>query len=282
MCTSFTDSQNQCSQERPRCNTCTKSKRECAGYYKDRVFILDQRNDQGINQSNGRKKRSETTTESDLMGFSKVTAPDTITAKQILSPSTVQARSLESSVPTEFAFTSIWVSSSPSTRALYRQQILGEFLFMYLPKTKTNLEDRTLKQRNAVSGNWLSLLPSLSNPTTALEAAILAISTAKLGRVHNDLSLVRESLKFYIQAIWELQRALFDHKTMYKDGTLAACLLLIMYEVLECPDHTINAWTRHLKGCATLFESRGPKAYASEFGHQLFLSLRQVEVRFLQ
>jgi hypothetical protein len=171
--------------------------------------------------------------------------------------------------------------SSPSSRALYRQQILGEFLYVYLPKTKTNFEHRTLKQRDATSGNWLAMLPSLPDFTTALEAAILAICTAKLGRVHNDSNLVRESLKFYIQAIWELQKALFDPKLMYKDGTLAACLLLIMYEVLECPDHTINAWTRHLKGCATLFESRGPKAYASEFGHQLFLSFRQVEVRFL-
>jgi hypothetical protein len=103
------------------------------------------------------------------------------------------------------------------------------------------------------------MLSSLPNITTALEAAALAVCTAKLGRVHNDSSLVRESLKFYTQALWEVQKALFDPNLMYKEGTLAACMLLIMYEVLECPDQTFNAWQNHLNGCAKLFESRGPK-----------------------
>lgn len=161
---------------------------------------------------------------------------------------------------------------------MYRQQILGEFLHIYLSKAKTSSEVRTLKQREAASGNWLSMLPSLLNMTTALEAAVLAISTAKLGRAHSDSNLVRESLKFYIQAMWELQKALLDPKLMHRDGTLAACLLLIMYEVLECPDEKVDAWLRHTRGCAILFEARGPEAYTSEFEHQLFLTFRQVEV----
>jgi len=103
------------------------------------------------------------------------------------------------------------------------------------------------------------MLPSLPNITTALEAATLAVCTAKLGRVHNDSSLVRESLKFYTQALWEAQKALFNSTLMYREETLAACMLLIMYEVLECPDHTFNAWKNHLDGCAKLFEARGPK-----------------------
>jgi len=33
-----------------------------------------------------------------------------------------------------------------------------------------------------------------------------------------------------------------------------------------------------MKGCAKLFELRGPKAYASEFEHHLFLTFRYLEV----
>lgn len=109
------------------------------------------------------------------------------------------------------------------------------------------------------------MLPTLPDITPALEAAMLAVCTAKLGRINNDLNLVRESEKFYIQALWELQKALFDGRFMHRPETLAACMALIMYEVLECPSQTIKAWDHHLKGCATLFETRGPKGKTMMF-----------------
>jgi hypothetical protein len=107
---------------------------------------------------------------------------------------------------------------------------------------------------------------------------MLAVCTAKLGRASNDPLLVHESLKFYTQGLWELQRALWSPKLMYKDQTLAACMALILYEVYECPDRSPDGWTNHMKGCAKLFELRGPKAYASEFEHHLFLTFRHLEV----
>ncbi len=126
---------------------------------------------------------------------------------------------------------------------------------------------------------WLTLLPEYSNWTAALEATVLAICTAKLGRVHEDAALVRESLKFYIQGLWELQRALYNPELMYKAETAASCLALVMYEVMECPDGTVQAWVKHVQGCAKLFELRGPKAYSSDFEHEIFLDFRQMEVR---
>lgn len=125
------------------------------------------------------------------------------------------------------------------------------------------------------------MLPEHPEFTTALEATVLALCTAKLGRVNNDPALVHESLKFYIQGLWELQKALYNPELMYKDETAASCMALIAYEVLECPDKTIKAWIKHVHGCAKLFQMRGPKAYGSEFGHQLFLAFRQQEVGLL-
>ena len=44
--------------------------------------------------------------------------------------------------------------------------------------------------------------------TKALEASILAIAAAKLGRVNENEVLIHESLKFYFNGLWELQKAL--------------------------------------------------------------------------
>lgn len=122
------------------------------------------------------------------------------------------------------------------------------------------------------------MLPALPDFTTALESSILAVCTAKLGRLHNNEVLLHESLKFYVKGLWELQKALWDPKLMYRDETLASCMALIMYEVVECPDQNINGWINHAKGCAKLFELKGPNSYGSNFGHRLFLSFRLLEV----
>lgn len=65
---------------------------------------------------------------------------------------------------------------------------------------------------------------------------------------------------------------------MYRDETLATCMLLIAYEVTECPDKALTGWLNHMKGCSKLFELRGPKSYDSEFGYELFSSFRLLEV----
>ena len=92
---------------------------------------------------------------------------------------------------------------------------------------------------------------------------------------------MHESLKFYIQGLWELQKALYSPGLMYKDETAASCMALVAYEVMECPDHTVAGWIKHTQGCSKLFELRGPKAYSSEFGHELFLAFRQLEACFI-
>lgn len=122
------------------------------------------------------------------------------------------------------------------------------------------------------------MLPLLPHFTSALEASSLAVCTAHLGHLNSCPTLIRESLKFYIQALWELQKALWSEDLMHKDETLAACMLLIMYEVTECPDKTIGAWEGHMNGCAKMFETRGPDSFNDEFGHRLFNSFRQLEV----
>ena len=126
--------------------------------------------------------------------------------------------------------------------------------------------------------SWLMMVTELPELTPALEASIVAMTTAKVGRINNDPVLVKASLKSYTQALWELQKALWDPNLMYSDETLAACLGLWMYEVMECPDGTPHGWVSHFDGCKRLVELRGAEAHASAMGHQLFLVYRTTAV----
>jgi hypothetical protein len=149
---------------------------------------------------------------------------------------------------------------------------LNQYLASAIPVTWGAL----YKEQN--TGNWLRMISALPELTNALEASMMAVSTAKLGRLEDNQVLLRESLKFYVQGLWELQKALWDPNLMHKNETLAACMALIMYEVIECPDEKLDGFFSHMKGCAKMFELKGPTAYHSDFGHQLFLSFRVGEV----
>ncbi|KAF8861152.1 hypothetical protein BDZ45DRAFT_288467 [Acephala macrosclerotiorum] len=241
-----------CSLEKPICKICLKSNRECGGYEQERIFVLDARTKETITPSTSKPKPS-----TPASPIKRVPSPD----KRITQP----PPDLQGTISLRNAYNSLWTIENPTTRAIYREQIISEFLYSFSP--------------NSSAASWLSLLPSHPHFTSALEASSLAVCTAHLGHLHSSPTLIHESLKFYIQALWELQKALWNEKQMYRDETLAACMLLIMYEVTECPGRTITAWQGHMKGCAKLFKSRGPESYCDEFSHRLFSSFRQLEIQ---
>ena len=90
----------------------------------------------------------------------------------------------------------------------------------------------------------------------------------------DDQGLLQESFILYTRGLYELQKALWAKNLMYKDETLAACMALSMYEVMECPSKTGVAYVTHHKGCQTLLQLRGPHAHASGLAHQVFIAFR--------
>lgn len=110
--------------------------------------------------------------------------------------------------------------------------------------------------------------------TKALEASALALSTAALGRGCNDSQLVYESGKFYVHGLSGLQKALQNPRLVYDDETLAACLTLSLYELMECPAKGRNAYASHCKGILALVQRRGPRSHTFGLGRQLFLGMR--------
>jgi hypothetical protein len=238
----------QCTLERPHCQTCIKTKRECLGYDEVRTLISDDR------------------TRTIAPNIESFASTDGLAGK-------AQAIDhLQGTIPTKTAYSFLWSISSPSTRSAYREQIFSEILYSYTRTSKSSPASLP------VAESWFHLLSSHPIFTTALEATVLAVCIARLGRINNNATLVQESRKFYIQGLCELQRALYTPDLKYADETAASCMTLIAYEVAECPMQTANGWKRHIQGCAKLFEIRGPRAYSSKMGHRLFLTFRQLEV----
>ena len=158
---------------------------------------------------------------------------------------------------------------------MYRQQILNEFLSLASPTVRRIAKHEFVPESSAF---WLAIIPSSVDISPALETSVMALCTASVGRSNSDHALVHESLKFYTRGLWELQRALWDPNLMYEDETLAACMILVTYEVTECPDQGLAGWLKHMKGCSKLFELRGPKAYDSDVSYQLLTAFRLMEV----
>jgi hypothetical protein len=160
----------------------------------------------------------------------------------------------------------------PSTKDLsipdtFREELLSEFIYSYLPGS--SLVPHQPFQKDKCSGSML--VAAVPEMTTALETTVLAMSTAKIGRLNDDPVLVEASLKSYVEGLWELQKALWDPRIMSRDETLAACMALGMFEVMECPAETLSGWISHFDGCQRL---RGPEAHSSALGHQVSLASR--------
>jgi hypothetical protein len=238
----------QCTLEKPICGVCARSNRECGGYQRDIIFVFDART----------KKESPPPKSSSPAESSRKVSPSN--ENNMMVPKGFQT-TISTVDPS--ASRHPRMLPSPSTRTIYRNQVISEFVTMLLP--------------SAFSMNWLLFLPSYQHFTPALETAALAVCIAQIGHMNASPSLARESLKLYVQGLGELQKALWSEDLMYSDETLAACMLLLPYEMRQRPEQTAGAWIGHMDGCAKLIESRGPDSFNTEFGHELFSGFRQVE-----
>lgn len=246
-----------CSQELPECLICRNAGRKCPGYQRERLFIIHvpsssktrkQRPNPTCHKSKQISPYHQCQDETDLIPIGKTQRP-------------VPEYHLPLSANT--------LIKRPRFEVAANQQLLFSTIFSPYHSEK-----------RPEAGHWLTRLPALPQMSKALEVSALAFCTAKLGRRYNDESLVRESLKVYVDGLRQLQKALWDPKAMFEDDTIGACLLLAMYEIFECPAQSRNGYKSHYDGCARLVQMRGPSAHASGLGHSIFLSFRHIGVRF--
>ncbi|KAH8705237.1 hypothetical protein BGW36DRAFT_285686 [Talaromyces proteolyticus] len=258
-----------CGLQRPQCAQCIKSNRICLGYDRDVQFIPMQ----------AKLTEKKLVVTSSFGEIRRSSAPIHKKGQLPNSTSSTTSKSLESGHSNKNGYCP--VEEQPKHAILNpildgicasanRQQLLNAFISICIPRD-TEVAGSS-SPRNG--GPWLLLLRELSIRTVALEASISAISASVLGRLQNNYSLIKESLKLYTIGLRELQKALWNPRLMYNDEILAACLCLSLYEVLECPGEGNQAYYNHCKGCMRLVAARGVERHVSGIGHELFLGLR--------
>ena len=255
----------QCGQQKPQCAQCIKSDRVCTGYQRERIFILNHAAGQEGPKIYTRLAPSKIHT-SRPTGLEKGRVNLSSRKKELANARSTDSRTSQAVI----------IQTLPP-HLVYRQQLLSGFLICNRLIADSTMRPYDSKEDR--SATWLRHLPELATRSEALELSILAVCTANLGRLNNDPMLVDNSLRFYVQGLSELQKALWDSTQMHKDETLAVCMVLSLYEGIECPAKTRFGWMSHVKGCAKLIRLRGPEAHASNLGHELFLAFRFREVR---
>ncbi|KAH8801752.1 hypothetical protein F5884DRAFT_527082 [Xylogone sp. PMI_703] len=251
-----------CGLERPQCSQCVKSNRVCAGYQRERVFVLN-------HESTEQALKSYAQAQIQILGGQLRHGPGR-GKKKNASVKTDERAAAHTRTKTPPWEPQLLAHLAP--RAVYRQQLLNEFLCSQVPANyrRSDPDDRMTP--------WFMLLADQPVLTKALECSMLAVCTSRLGRVHNDTALVNESLKLYGLGLRELQKALWDPKLMYNDETLAACMALTTYEVLECPEGTYHGLLTHHNGLERLVQLRGAEAHSSGLGHKVFIIFRTTSI----
>ncbi|KAF4499232.1 C6 zinc finger domain containing protein [Fusarium agapanthi] len=227
---------SKCGAEKPSCDNCLKSGRSCAGYQKTQIFIPSH-----YTKSSNDKART-------------LDAPLSLSRRQ------------HGYINRQYTIAAL--PQAVSARNATRDQFLANLIDRQLPScilTSGHLNDHR---------KWLIRLPNIAPLKPEMEYAILALSTAALEQ-DGDLGHGRgQSLKLYTRGLYELQKAIHDPQMRFDDQTLAACVLLGMFEFSECPGRSVSAYMRHYQGAMALLQLRGPEQHIGGLAHDVFQVLR--------
>ncbi|KAL6689829.1 hypothetical protein J3F84DRAFT_398808 [Trichoderma pleuroticola] len=119
----------------------------------------------------------------------------------------------------------------------------------------------------------LLVRPSLSS---ALEAAMVAVGSAGMACKESSPLLELKARHSYGTAINYINEAIHNTTKIQEAGTLAAILVLGLYEMIMCDSQqSSKAWYNHMLGALAVAHIRGAQQFkGSEVGMELFLHLR--------
>jgi hypothetical protein len=110
-----------------------------------------------------------------------------------------------------------------SPLSAFRTKLTSSFLESYTPVIA--------HFRDEPSFSWLYQSLSLNDQGQALSFSIQALSTTRVGRINNNQGLLQQGSILYGCALRALQKAIYDKNLVWKDETLAATRMLVIYEV---------------------------------------------------
>ncbi|EKJ73984.1 hypothetical protein NXS19_010267 [Fusarium pseudograminearum] len=233
-----------CDETKPTCNQCAKSRRQCPGY-KDE-FDLVFRNETQATERRARKANKKASAQkSGKLGSQTATR-----AVVIHKPAPDQSILSTLQLPVE-------------------QQATCHFLsnFVLLPA-----HDHTR--------GWMEFVVPLLKadqirPTPHFKLAFEACALASLGnRVGPGCDFETKALGHYTRALSATFVALKDPALSKDDSTLAAVLLLGLFENISAKQLGMLAWGSHIEGAINLVKSRDKRQIKTKTGLALFVATR--------
>ena len=191
-----------CSEEKPACQKCIDFKIECPGYDRKAVKPNFRFKDQ-----TERFSRASPNDSSSQMVFSAGAQPYDNPNHEVI----------------KHPFSSCPLSSEIPSSSVWQMQAFSNFLDVYLP------HDDSWKSFSHFK--YMTLLPTIARNHPALMSAMDAISTAQLGTIRKDTSLLRNSLSAYGRSLFQLNKALAAPETAQMDESLACIIILGLCEV---------------------------------------------------
>ncbi|KAI8670789.1 Zn(2)-C6 fungal-type domain-containing protein [Fusarium keratoplasticum] len=232
-----------CDETKPTCNQCAKSRRQCPGY-KDE-FDLVFRNETQATERRARKANKKAMAQKQGKATSSRDAPKTSTTTK---PNPDQSIITTLQLPVD-------------------QQATCHFLsnFVLLPS-----HDSTR--------GWMEFVVPLlkaEKPAPHFKLAFDACAVASLGnRVGPGSNFESEALGHYTKALAATFTALKDPEARKEDSTLAAVLLLGLFENITAKQLGMLAWGSHIEGAIQLVKARDKKQSRTKTGLALFVATR--------
>jgi hypothetical protein len=135
-----------------------------------------------------------------------------------------------------------------------------------------------VSQTQGCSG-FLDFVPWLlqqDSPSLSLRHAFRACAMGALGNRVNpgntDISV--QAMNEYTKALKAVHLALQDPVESRADATLAAVLMLGLFENITAKDLGVMAWGTHVQGAIQVVKNRGKEQFRSATGLQLFIAVR--------
>ncbi|KAI0023492.1 hypothetical protein F4780DRAFT_776904 [Xylariomycetidae sp. FL0641] len=240
-----------CDETKPTCNQCAKSRRQCPGY-KDEFDLVFR------NETKATERRAQKANRKALA--QKGGRPEI--------PSTEPTEPSVSMVLPDNAKSPLEQSILPALNVPVEQRASCQFVsnFVLLPRGSSTTR-----------GFLDFLIPLLKQetPHDPLKYAFGAVSMAFMNnRSGTPSDLTDKAISDYTQALKSVNRAIQDPEAQKADSTLAAVLLLGMFESITAQKIGMLNWGSHTEGAIQLVKARGRKQLRTKTGWQLFIAIR--------
>ncbi|RFU25537.1 hypothetical protein B7463_g10801, partial [Scytalidium lignicola] len=188
------------------------------------------------------------------------------------------------------AGTGAWDGGSQSSRHASLSNTTLAFSNNLLPALSTNLMDRATSfffghyVFQGPHGNH-EYLPAIYAEELREESdgpirnIIVASGLASLANNTNESQLLLIARRLYGKAIGLINQALVDPLRVKSDRTLAAVLVLSIFEaIISTNEESMKAWSFHILGAIKLIDIRGPEQFSNDRSLRMFLQLRRLIV----